>query len=541
MTGYFPRLRPDELLYSVLARYARHLGYEGCDVAHRLFGDRTVVAVADLPTKLDALWQRLPAGIAETTADLVDRGTLLPYYVSFRAPAEGRAIRRLMMGSAAGLHLRLGLAASPTERIRVLRYCPFCNEDALRTGGETYWHRVHQVPGVLMCPQHAVALRQSTVDLSCSPRHAYVAAQSVTCPVGLLQACFEPTVAAHLLAIAQASARLFEAPPAFDATASGYRVALANVGLMRSAMKVDQRALRAEFEAYYSRTLALLPGVVGDDGHCGAWLESIVRTQRHAFQPLHHLLLQRFLGERAAVDPPFGHGPWRCENPLAPHYGRDVVPTADVSRDGDALTGEFACSCGYVYTRRLFKDGRLGPRRLKIYGPMLEPALRRLLKPKATRRGVAGKLALDAKTLLREIAKLGLICPWSGTEGSASSGRSSKSTRIASPRSGGRSKRRRRRKVPPARRDWPLLDAATVEQLEAARREILTQAPPRRASISALERATLGANGLRRRRAKLPRSWAALVKLAEGREAYRERLRRLARAAQQGATRRRAA
>ena len=91
----------------------------------------------------------------------------------------------------------------------------------------------------------------------------------------------------------------------FDATASGYRVALANVGLMRSAMKVDQRALRAEFEAYYSRTLALLPGVVGDDGHCGAWLESIVRTQRHAFQPLHHLLLQRFLGERAAVRPAF--------------------------------------------------------------------------------------------------------------------------------------------------------------------------------------------------------------------------------------------
>ena len=53
---YFPRLYPDELLYSGLARCRVHLGISNHKtLLHMAFGDSKVAAITDLPTHLAAL------------------------------------------------------------------------------------------------------------------------------------------------------------------------------------------------------------------------------------------------------------------------------------------------------------------------------------------------------------------------------------------------------------------------------------------------------------------------------------------------------
>ena len=53
---YFPRLYPDELLYSGIARCRVHLGIGNHKtLLHMLFGDSKVAAITDLPTHLTAL------------------------------------------------------------------------------------------------------------------------------------------------------------------------------------------------------------------------------------------------------------------------------------------------------------------------------------------------------------------------------------------------------------------------------------------------------------------------------------------------------
>ncbi len=44
-----------------------------------------------------------------------------------------------------------------------LCYCPECVKEDRATYGETYWHRLPQLPGVCLCPKHQVPLRESLI------------------------------------------------------------------------------------------------------------------------------------------------------------------------------------------------------------------------------------------------------------------------------------------------------------------------------------------------------------------------------------------
>lgn len=39
--------------------------------------------------------------------------------------------------------------------------------------GETYWHRIHQVPGVNVCPKHKTLLEDSIVEINTYNKQEY--------------------------------------------------------------------------------------------------------------------------------------------------------------------------------------------------------------------------------------------------------------------------------------------------------------------------------------------------------------------------------
>ena len=79
MIGYFPAPYPDELFYSLCARYSDRMGYATQTAALRdLFGYNGPTPAVALPHHLARFIAALPAGHSYTLKNLIDRRTLFP-------------------------------------------------------------------------------------------------------------------------------------------------------------------------------------------------------------------------------------------------------------------------------------------------------------------------------------------------------------------------------------------------------------------------------------------------------------------------------
>ncbi|HEY2975971.1 MAG TPA: TnsD family Tn7-like transposition protein, partial [Pyrinomonadaceae bacterium] len=162
MIGFFPDPYPDELLYSACARFGDRSGYANvADVARELFGKQ--IANISFPNRLAHLISVLPAGHTYTVDKLIDDNTLLRFYSPFISDQRARVIRKEMAGQQENrIHSRLGINAGRLRVPSKLRFCPDCVSADRNAYREAYWHRVHQLPGIEVCPDHAVFLELSS-------------------------------------------------------------------------------------------------------------------------------------------------------------------------------------------------------------------------------------------------------------------------------------------------------------------------------------------------------------------------------------------
>src|SRR5437660_1165267 len=98
MLEYLPDPYPDELLYSMWARYSDNVRYANkMDVFQELFGTTRVQATIDLPSHLGYFVGNLPSGHAYTVDYFIDHHTLLPFYGAFRSKEYHSRIREQMI------------------------------------------------------------------------------------------------------------------------------------------------------------------------------------------------------------------------------------------------------------------------------------------------------------------------------------------------------------------------------------------------------------------------------------------------------------
>jgi hypothetical protein len=172
----FVSLFPDETLYSGIGRFRDHEGYESDrTLLTDLFGKTTLTAVMDLPCHLLRLVERLPDKHPYAVKDLIDNHTVLPFYSRFLHHDRMVAIRKDMAtGFSTAIHARAGLMAG---RIRLPDYaqsCDACVDSDIALYGEPYWHRVHQLPGILVCALHGNRLRRVLALRTRGQRHSFV-------------------------------------------------------------------------------------------------------------------------------------------------------------------------------------------------------------------------------------------------------------------------------------------------------------------------------------------------------------------------------
>ncbi len=178
MLGSFPSPYPEELMYSVVARYHVRSGNKSFRQTHEeLF--ETVELQSDkivLPNNLNFLVSQLPEGSRLTEEGLIKRNTLYPFFRNFLTPIEIYSFKELLR-SKSSISISQTAKISDKERNEVLKFCPKCCAEDTRKYGEAYWHRQHQIPGMLVCLKHKISLLDSEILLENKQIHYYAASQ----------------------------------------------------------------------------------------------------------------------------------------------------------------------------------------------------------------------------------------------------------------------------------------------------------------------------------------------------------------------------
>lgn len=291
MIPYFPWPYPDEVLGSLLVRACRHTGLPFTQIVYQLAGytDRAYVSFL-LPQFLAELSRE--TGLSPRT--LLWEHTIFPYVVSFRPPAQVRRLERLLLSGQARVSSTTRLV---TKALPFRRCCSACIVEDMARYGESYWHRVHLLPGVHVCPVHKLPLIVTGIstrrgDGQEAAHWVYDLPQEVVGQPAVL-----PLSAEHLFALAQCSCQLLgRERSSCLGWASAYRRTAKAKGYAAPRGQISSLVLAQELLTFYGMNLL-------EEVHCSytpqdrrSWPILMVRAQPGIpFSPVKHVLLRTFL------------------------------------------------------------------------------------------------------------------------------------------------------------------------------------------------------------------------------------------------------
>ena len=416
MITFFPDPYPDELLYSVCARYQERMMWGNQKTTLQdLFGTDTVVAVVDLPGHVGALVSRLPSNHQYSSDRIIDHHTLLPYFARFLAPNQLEGIRRAMrLGSGSGIAGQAGIMASTVKTPQVLQYCPQCVESDRMAYGETYWHRVHQLPGVMVCPHHPstpiypgrLAIHNARHRQSFDTLEGVVRAENVS---RIPNPVTHPDLAVFIARQSWVLLTQSRAAVGLDVLRQRYLERLQERDLAQESGRIRARDFVQQFEHSYGQNWLRAMGCgLTEDGE-QAWVLRMVRRPKGSQHPLKHLLLAYFLGmtietlwepKRSSRSSKVNQL-WPCLNRTANHYGQSLISEtqAEIRKTPRGKVGIFTCSCDFSYRCAVGGDPYLEAKVVQ-FGHLWESRLKVLSEdPKITLRGAARILGVDPGTV----------------------------------------------------------------------------------------------------------------------------------------------
>lgn len=160
MLTYFPTPYPGEWWYSVLCRYhVRSGNTKQQTTVQELFPGRTRAAIGSvLPNNtMKQIISQLSPGILNIQK-AIQKYTLFSYFMRC-CPIEKKeeTMKRFCRGET--------IVVTSIRQFSNLsawkpRYCSQCAAEDRRTYGEAYWHIEHQIPLMMLCPEHECRLRQ---------------------------------------------------------------------------------------------------------------------------------------------------------------------------------------------------------------------------------------------------------------------------------------------------------------------------------------------------------------------------------------------
>lgn len=152
---WLPAPFPDETLHSIFSRYHKLSGHGDYRRSlEDLTGVMTCNAFHDTPSFLKAFSDRAQGVEAYSIENLILHHTLYPYIKRFLLDAQVDTWHERIKGGLRRSGGGQGLGYAHVRGQVLPRYCSQCGAEDLCTWGQSYWHRVHQLPGVWICPLH---------------------------------------------------------------------------------------------------------------------------------------------------------------------------------------------------------------------------------------------------------------------------------------------------------------------------------------------------------------------------------------------------
>lgn len=551
---YFPTPYPDELLYSMFARFQRHMGYRNTYMAMKaLFGQGRTVISYDFQGGLSRLGWLFEGRWQISLADAANRFTLTPYYLStLEAEQRAKLAEVLENGDASTLAIHLGLLGIHVRPPEFLRMCPVCIEEDLARFGETYWRRSQQLPGVLMCPTHSTQLHNSDVRIRQDSRNELVAADKRRMQASVAEPLLEGSSREHLLDIARRSDEVLKAGYV-SSKSCGVRLDELNL----TGRRKDQLNFETEFVNHYGPPLLKLLGCDLEPGDTNNWLHIHSVGKRRYVHPLRHILVDAFLDARGAslARPGFGPGPWPCLNWQADHFQQRVVQKMEHIRDfggKNRTLARFSCSCGFVFTREA-GDGGLPdrPHRVVSFGLVFEERALAMRQSGKSLRGIGRAFGVDHGTVTRILERATGLRDrgWPGLEERKISDRNEWLKLVAHHPGWSISQLieharnlyarlihndqawldsinrelRQKPQAPAPRIDWKARDAELAEQVRVHATRLRERLPPKRVTHKAVLKELGNGGFFSEKRHLLPRLQATLDEVAESESEFRTR------------------
>lgn len=185
MISYLPPIYPDELVYSWFCRYYVH---SGCfthkmaldDILYNRHNNLSKEFLGHLSLNAEKKIQAL-----YPLEKLILDHTMFPQYARFLPSERKKSALHHLAHDFCDAH-QLFPILPRAEPDRFLKYCPLCTVEGRKTYGETFWHRVHQIRNLTICPTHNCLLQASSVTAISSqaytlcPAEEYILARETT-------------------------------------------------------------------------------------------------------------------------------------------------------------------------------------------------------------------------------------------------------------------------------------------------------------------------------------------------------------------------
>lgn len=302
MIHYFPEPYPDELWYSVVARYKHHTGFRYKITPKHIVKPYKADVRIHLPTNFYTITKNVASHFEFSPSKLIWNHTIFPFVTFHLDIQEKQAIFKTIKNKPSCVQsiklytMYRRMIRNPSQAI-----CPICVEQDRKKYGEAYFHRMHTI-GLPLCHIHHCQLR--TYSNRLSEQKGYysdydalerIIPKSVKYPTPrfwkgpnkgkLIQICHD----SHW--VMQQVRTTFS----LNEILLRYKWLLGSLNIASQDQLLSPSAINREFEKFYSRPLLKrlfirpLPFLTRS-------LKDDFMKAKGRFTPLQHVLLIQFLG-----------------------------------------------------------------------------------------------------------------------------------------------------------------------------------------------------------------------------------------------------
>lgn len=177
MLGFLPEIYPDELLYSLMSRYANRSGY----LLYRAVAEELFCKPKELPNILflNQYTDNVQSILTKNKSmdSLIQHHTMFNNYGLFLPIERKKEAYDSLLDGDRDYHQKLQMSKSGKEK--TLKFCPVCAQYDLQNCSETYWHRSWQIEDIEICPIHHCYLQNTDISLRAKTSPAFITAEDI--------------------------------------------------------------------------------------------------------------------------------------------------------------------------------------------------------------------------------------------------------------------------------------------------------------------------------------------------------------------------